>query len=120
MSIAHAENIDVESLVHHIRSEAGRAVRMMRVSGDYKTEKVVVLTRGTKPSARNLFHRYKTEAYWLSGKGYFLLDSSTGQPLIRCWHGDAPYCVPIDLPSTKLGRLLKLLHRIRRRIHECQ
>jgi len=92
----------------------------MSVSGDYKTEKVVVLTRGTQPTVRNLFRRYKTDAYWLSRKGYFLLDASTGQPLMRCWHGDTPYCVPIDLERTKLGRLLKLLHRIRRRIHECQ
>lgn len=54
-----AENVDVQSLAHQIRSEAGRAVRGMGVSGDYKMEKVVVLTRGTQPTVRNLFHRIR-------------------------------------------------------------
>lgn len=120
VTTSQAVNVDVESLVHQIRSEAGRAVRLMDINGTYKRETVTVLRSGSTPTVRNLFRRYKTEAYWLSHKGMFLLDASTGQPYMRCWHGDAPYCVPIDLPSLKLGRQLKLLHRIRRRIHECQ
>jgi len=119
-SVIQHRNTDAQALAYHIRSEAGRAVRMMGVSGDYKTEKVVVLKSGSRPSVRNLFRRYKTDAYRISNKGRFLLDASTGQPLMRYWHGDTVYCVPIVLESTDSRHLGKLLRRIRRRIHECQ
>jgi hypothetical protein len=111
---------DTHELIHRIRHEGPRAVRLMRRSQKHTPEEVVVLLSGTVPSVRNLVRRKKAQAFPLTNGGMFFIDHQTGQPYMRSVMGTMPYCVPIDLEHTERPHLVKLLRRIRRCAQECQ